>query len=235
MQVQDVTRLPEVNNDFEQAPLPANGKTKADATNSQESAFPSVSRKTAAAAKKGETSGSRTGKGKQVTYEFSKPPKNLFIKVHPSPGYSKLGLAVYNDENTSKFHFVRPDLYESGELPERFKNACKIMDVYTAGAADGTFFLWFLFESASPWFKAAQKTVDLARRNYGVVSSIKQRQTYSFEVATEAIPEPKWESLPPFEQLLLGAFDSAVAVADDKVVTDFMSGGVANREEEDEE
>ena len=232
MQVQDVTRLPEVNNDFEQAPLPANGKATSDAANNQESAFPSVSRKTAVAAKKGETSSSRTGKGKQVTYEFSKPPKNLFIKVHPSPGYSKLGLAVYHDENTSKFHFVRPDVYESNELPERFKNACKVMDVYTAGVADGTFFLWFLFESASPWFKAA---VDLARRNYGVVSSIKQRQTYSFEVATEAIPEPKWESLPPFEQLLLGAFDSTVSVADDKVITDFMSGGVANREDEDEE
>jgi hypothetical protein len=41
--------------------------------------------------------------------------------------------------------------------------------------------------------------------------------------------------LPPFEQLLLGAFDSTVSVADDKVVTDFMSGGVANREDEDEE
>ncbi len=222
-------------NDFERPANPTNGKAKAEAANDQESAFPSVSRKTAAAAKKGETSSSRTGKGKQVTYEFSKPPKNLYIKVHPSPGYSKLGLAVYHDENTGKFHFVRPDLYESNELPERFKNACKIMDVHTTAVADGTFILWYLFESASAWFKAAQKTVELARRNYGIVSSIKSRQTYSFEIATEAIPEPKWESLPPFEQLLLGAFDSTISVADDKVVTDFMSGGVANRADEDEE
>jgi hypothetical protein len=222
-------------NDFDRPANPTNGTPKADASNNQESAFPSVSRKTAAAAKKGETSSSRTGKGKQVTYEFSKPPKNLYIKVHPSPGYSKLGLAVFHDENTGKFHFIRPDLYESDQLPERFKNACRIMDAYTTGVADGTFFIWFLFESASAWFKAAQKTVDLARRNYGIVSSIKQRQTYSFEIATEAIPEPKWESLPPFEQLLLGAFDSTVSVPDDKVVTDFMSGGVANHTDEDEE
>jgi hypothetical protein len=235
MQVQDVTRLPEVNNDFEQAPLPANGKATPDATNNRESAFPSVSRKTAAAAKKGETSSSRTGKGKQVTYAFSKPPKSLYVKVHPSPGYSKLGLATFYNETAGTFHFVLPDLYESDELPERFKSACRIMDVHTTAVADGTFILWYLFESVSPWFKAAQKTVDMARRNYGIVSSIKSRQTYSFEVATEAIPEPKWESLPPFEQLLLGAFDSTISVADDKVVADFMSGGVASREDEDEE
>jgi hypothetical protein len=222
-------------NDFDRPVNPTNDKSNPNATKSKESAFQTVSRKTASAAKKGETSNSRTGKGKQVTYEFSKPPKNIYVKVHPSPDYSQHGFAAYHDENTGKFYFVQPNLYESDELPERFKNACKIMDVYTAGAADGTFFLWYLFESASPWFKAAQKTVDLARRNYGVVSSIKQRQTYSFEIATEAIPEPKWGTLPPFEQLLLGAFDSTISVANDKVVTDFMSGGVANRRDECEE
>jgi hypothetical protein len=220
--------------DFERPTNPTNGKAHANAVDNQESAFPSVSRKTAAAAKKGETSSSRTGKGKQVTYAFSKPPKNMFVKVHPSPAYSKLGLAVFHDENNGTFHFIQPDLYESNDLPDRFKNACKIMDIHTAGAADGTFFLWYVFESASPWFKAAQKTVDLARRNYGIVSSIKSRQTYSFEIANEAIPEPKWDSLPPFEQLLLGGFDSTVSVADDKVVRDFMSGGVAHRDEDEE-
>jgi len=222
-------------NDFERPANPTNGKAHTSAASNQESAFPSVSRKTAAAAKKGDTSGSKTGKGKQVTYAFAKPPKNMFVKAHPSPSYNKLGLAVYYDENNGTFHFIHPDVYESDELPDRFRNACKIMDVYTTGVADGTFFLWYIFESASPWYKAAQKTVDMARRNYGIVSSIKSRQTYSFEIATDAIPEPKWESLPPFEQLLLGAFDSTVSVADDKVVRDFMSGGVAHREEEDGE
>ena len=222
-------------NDFDRPANPTNDKANAKSGNNSESAFPSVSRKTAAAAKKGETSGSRTGKGKQVTYAFSKPPKNMYVKVHPSPGYSKMSLAVFHDENNGTFHFIDPNLYESNELLDRFKNACKIMDVYTTGVADGTFFLWYVFESASPWYKAAQKTVDMARRNYGIVSSIKSRQTYSFEIANDAIPEPKWDALPDFEQLLLGAFDSTVSVADDKVVRDFMSGGVAHREGEDGE
>ena len=222
-------------NDFERSVNPSTQKVHASPGTSPNAAFPSVSRRTAAAAKKGETSGSRTGKGKQVTYAFSKPPKNMYVKVHPSDEYSQLGLAVFHDENNGTFHFIQPQLYESNELPERFKNACKIMDVHTAGLADGTFFLWYVFESASPWFKAAQKTIDMASRNYGIVSSIKSRQTYSFESAMEAIPEPKWESLPTFDQLLLGAFESTVSVPDDKVVADFMSGGVAHRKDESEE
>jgi hypothetical protein len=36
--------------------------------------------------------------------------------------------------------------------------------------------------------------------------------------------------------MMLDAFDSVVSVADDKVVRDYMSGGVANRKDvEDEE
>jgi hypothetical protein len=35
--------------------------------------------------------------------------------------------------------------------------------------------------------------------------------------------------------LLLGAFDTIVSVADDKVVIDFLSGGVASRNDKGEE
>lgn len=214
--------------DFESPVRPANGTATA-AEVAQSSPFQSVSRRTAAAAKQGSTSSSRTGKSKQVTVEFGKPPKNLFVRVHPSPAYSRLGLAVYHDEFNGKFHFISPALYESGELPERFRNACRIMDVYTAGVADGSFFIWHVFESSSPWYKAANKVVDLARRGYGIVASMKRTQSYSFEPAEEPIPEPEWATLAPFEQLLLEAFDSIVSVPGDKVVLDFMSGGAAQR------
>jgi hypothetical protein len=48
---------------------------------------------------------------------------------------------------------------------------------------------------------------------------------------TSRLPEPKWVSLPSFEQMLMDAFDSNINIADDKVVTDYMSGGVAVRED----
>lgn len=227
----DVTALPETGAEFE-TPLPPNGKATANTVTF--TAFRGVGKKTAEAAKKGDTSNSRTGKGRQVTDEFSKPPKNMFVKVHPNPTYSTYNIPTYRNELTDSFHYIDPDLFESNELPERFKNACRIMNIYTAAVADGSFILWYIFVSASKWYKAAEKTVDMARRNWGIVSSIKQRQTYSFELATEVIAEPKWDSLPPFEQLLIGAFDSVVSVVEDKIVQDFMSGGVAAREDEEE-
>jgi hypothetical protein len=234
--MQDVTRLPETGNDFEQVPLPPNGKAaKANSPEAANTLFKGVGRKTAEAAKKGETSTSRTGKGKQVSYEFAKPPKNMFVKVHPSPEYSAYNIPVFRDEANDTFHYINVDLYESGELPERFRTACKIVNIFTTGVADGTFILWYIFVSASKWYKAAMKTVELAKHHYGMVSSIKARQTYSFETATEPILDPKWSSLPSFEQLLVGAFDSVVSVADDKVVRDFMSGGVAARDDEEQE
>src|SRR6059036_2365821 len=60
--------------------------------------FSPVSRKTAEAAKKGTTSTSRTGKAKQITYEFNKPPRGIYVKVHPSPSYHTFNLPVFVNE-----------------------------------------------------------------------------------------------------------------------------------------
>jgi len=196
--------------------------------------FSPLSSKAAQAAKKGNTSNSRTGRAKQVTYEFAKPPKGIYVTVHPSPSYHVYNLPVFVNENEGTFHYISPELYESGSLTTRFHGACKVMDVHTAALADGTYILWYVFVSASKWRKAAVKAVDAARRAWVIVTSIKARQTYAIEAAVEAIPEPKWESLPGFQQMLLDAFDSSVTVADDKVVNDYMSGGVAAAEAGDD-
>jgi len=223
------------------AAIPANGKATTEAVanatknNPSKTMFAPASHKAAEAAKKGTTSTSRTGKAKQVSYEFGKPPKGIYVKVHPSPAYHTFNLPVFVNENEGTFHYIDPKLFEAGELPERFRCTCKLMDIHTAGCADGTFFLWYVFVSSSKWRKAAIKSVQEAERKYVIVSSIKARQTYSVEIADQPIPEPKWASLPSFEDMLMDAFDSNISVADDKVVTDYMSGGVAAREDEDVE
>jgi hypothetical protein len=199
------------------------------------SMFRPVSYVAAEAAKKGNTSNSRTGKAKQVSYEFSKPPKGIYVKVHPAPDYHVHNLPVFEDENEKKFYYIDPALYESGGLPQRFQAACKIMDVHTAGLADGTFILWFVFVSSSKWRKGAVKAVEAAKREYVIVRCIMARQSYSIEPADQAIPEPQWATLPPFDQMLMDAFDSTISVADDKIVTDYMSGGVASRHDGDED
>jgi hypothetical protein len=201
---------------------------------SSKTMFTPASRMAAEAAKKGTTSTSRTGKARQVSYEFGKPPRGIYVKVHPSPAYHTFHLPVFFNENEGTFHYVDSELYNSGDLPERFKHICKILDIHTTGCADGTFFLWWVPVSASRWCKAANKAVDAARREYVIVSCIKPRQTYGIEPADQPIPEPKWASLPSFEQLLRDAFDSIIRVADDKVVLGYMSGGVAAREDEED-
>jgi hypothetical protein len=222
------------------AVISSNGKATHEAVanttknHSSKSMFAPASRKAAEAAKKGATSNSRTGKAKQVSYEFGKPPKGIYVKIHPSSGYHTFNLPVFVNENEGTFHYIDPELFESGHLPQRFQSVCKLMDIHTAGCADGTFFLWYVFVSSSKWRKAAVKAVDAARQEYVIVSSIKARQTYAIEPADQVIPEPKWASLPSFEQMLMDAFDSNVNVADDKVVLDYMSGGVAAREDEED-
>jgi hypothetical protein len=222
------------------AAIPAEGNATNEAvanatkTSSSKTLFAPASRKAAEAAKKGTTSTSRTGKAKQVSYEFRKPPKGIYVKVHPSPNYHTHHLPVFVNENEGTYHYINPALYESGELPGRFQNACKLMDIHTTGCADGTFILWHVYVSASRWRKAAVKAVDAARNEYVIVSSIKARQTYLVEATDQLIPEPKWSSLPSFDQMLIDAFDSTIHVADDKVVLDYMLGGVAVREDEED-
>ena len=225
---------PEVGDDFENPSHPPNGAaTQAEVKAAQpKSLFSGISAKAQAKAKKGNLSSSRTGQKKQATFSFGKPRKGVFVKVHPSPDYSMPNVPVYQNEITGSFHFITPELYESGELPDRFMRAVKTVDIFTAGAADGSFFLWWVPVSSSQWRKGALKAVEAARQRYCIVEAFKQAQTYSIEMATEPIPDPDWAKLPTLEQMMLDAFDSTVSVADDKIVRDYMSGGASLRDDE---
>jgi hypothetical protein len=207
--------------------------TNADNPGTSTPMFSPLTVSAAQAAKKGKTSNSRSGRAKQVTYEFAKPPKGIYVTTHPSPTYHMYNLPVFENEDAKTFHYINPELFLSGNLPERFQASCKVMDIHTAALADGTFILWYVFVSNSKWRKGAVKAVEAAGRAWVIVTSIMARQTYAIEAAEEPIPNPKWETLPPFQQMLLNAFDSLVNAVDDKVVLDFMSGGVASAAERD--
>ena len=130
--------------DFEESPLPPNGAASSSDMKAAapKPLFGGVSAKTAARAQKGELSTSRTGNRKQAAYSFSKPKKGLFIKVNPDPAYTLTNVPVFLNDATDSWHYITPELYESGELPDRFVRACKLMDIFVVGGADGSFFLW---------------------------------------------------------------------------------------------
>ena len=230
--------IPGAGDDFEQSPLPPNGAaTSSDMKGAvPKPLFGGVSAKTAARAKKGNLSTSRTGNVKQASFSFGKPKKSLFVKTHPSPAYSLTNVPTFKNEVSGTWHFITPELFESGELPDRFTRTIKLIDIFAVGGADGSFSLWPVPVTNHPSRKGALNAVEAARSRYVIVEWLPQAATYTIEPATEPIPEPNWESLPTLEVMMFNAFESVVSVADDKVVRDYMSGGVANRKDlEDEE
>jgi hypothetical protein len=54
-----------------------------------------------------------------VTVEFGKPPKHLYVKVHPSPAYRQYGVPVFFDKDRDTAHYVPAEMYEGDVLPER--------------------------------------------------------------------------------------------------------------------
>ena len=50
------------------------------------------------------------GKRVQATYPLQKPPKNKFVRVHPSPEYRMSGVLTMTDLDTSEIYYVSPDL-----------------------------------------------------------------------------------------------------------------------------
>jgi hypothetical protein len=67
--------------------------------------------------------------------------------------------------------------------------------------------------------------MEAATHEFVLVEAVKARSTYMIEPSDGTVPEPKWETLPTFEALLEGAFDSAIIGANDEVVARYMSGG----------
>lgn len=232
---------PQIGDDFEApAPLPNGAATSGDLRSTKPGPTPlfgGVSARTAAAAKTGNLSSSRTGKSKQASHHFDKPKADLYVKVHPGAGYSMVNVPVWEDKHSTNltYHYIKPELFESGQLPDRFLRAVKLIDIYVMGGADGTFFMWAVKVGTHSSRKGALAAIEIARSRYVLIEWFGPASTYNVEPATEAIPEPEWASLPTFEKMLLDGFASIVSVPDDKIVLDFMSGGVANRKENQED
>ncbi|MGB7437443.1 MAG: hypothetical protein WBR26_22875 [Candidatus Acidiferrum sp.] len=220
---------PRITEEHAPSATPTNGKANGHVTTATHkkpaSKFKSVSAETAKKAKKGTTSSSRTGKSRQATVEFGKPPKHIWVRVDTRPNYRQMNVPVYIDKDRDQTYYVSPEFYESDAIPERFKRACVLIDIYTAGLADGSFLLWTVGVSASKWRKGAVAAVMAAMEGYVLVEAFKPRSTYLITTCEEDIPAPKFETLGSFESLLEQAFDGVITAAHDEAVARYLSGG----------
>ncbi len=155
----------------------------------------------AKAAKKGFSA--PVGKRTQATFPLQKPPKNKFVRVHPSPEYRISGVLTLTDTDTGQIKYVSPDL----ELPEFIESQTRVTDLYAAQMSDGSYFIWPLHRSETTWFKAAKQAVSTATKKWVAVVARRSANTYDLIEPEDAIPEPDWSSLPPFAEMVESAFE----------------------------
>lgn len=155
----------------------------------------------AKAAKKGFSA--PVGKRTQATFPLQKPPKNKFVRVHPSPDYRMSGLLTLTDTDTGQVMYVSPDL----ELPEFIETQTRVTDLYAGQMSDGSFFLWPVHRSETTWFRAAKQAVKVAQSMWVAVVARRSANTYDLIEPEDAIPEPDWSSLPSFTEMVESAFD----------------------------
>jgi len=155
----------------------------------------------AKAAKKGFSA--PVGKRTQATFPLQKPPKNKFIRVHPSPEYHISGVLTLTDTDTGQIKYVSPDL----ELPEFIESQTRVTDLYAAQMSDGSFFIWPLHRSETTWFRAAKRAAKVATERWVAVVARRSANTYDLIEPEDVIPEPDWSVLPPFTEMVESAFE----------------------------
>lgn len=155
----------------------------------------------AKAAKKGFSA--PVGKRTQATFPLQKPPKNKFIRVHPSPDYRMSGVLTLTDTDTGQIKYVSPDL----ELPEFIETQTRVTDLYAAQMSDGSFIIWPVHRSETTWFKGAKQAVKTASEKWVAVVARRAANTYDLIEPEDSIPEPDWSSLPSFTEMVESAFD----------------------------
>jgi len=143
------------------------------------------------------------GKRVQATYPLQKPPKNKFVRVHPSSEYRLNGVLTLTDLDTSEIYYVSPDL----KLPAFIESQTRVTDLFAAQMSDGSMFIWPLHRSETSWYRAAKAAIRIAVSKWVAVVARRAANTYDLVEPEDSIPEPDWSSLPPFAEMLESAFE----------------------------
>jgi len=160
------------------------------------------------------------GKRTQATYPIQKPLKSKFVRVHPSTEYRISGVLTYTDSDSSEVYYVSPDL----ELPESIQSQTRVTDLYAAQTHDNTHFIWFIHRSDTSWYRAAVKAIRETTSNWRRVVSRKAANTYDLYAPEGPIPEPDWDGLPAFQEMLSSGFEERMITSNDHPVLRKLRG-----------
>lgn len=141
------------------------------------------------------------GRRVQTMYPIQRPGSK-FVQFHPDKSYRQSGVLTYKDPDTDEVYYVSPDL----EIPDGVR--LSVTNLYAGVTHDGTYFIWNVNRSDTPWYRSALKAVSACTGEWHKVVGRKGPNIYDLYVPAESIPQPDWSGLPPFEEMLLSAFDS---------------------------
>jgi len=108
-------------------------------------------------------------------------------------------------------YYVSPDL----ELPESVATYIKTTDLYAAQTHDGAIFIWFVHHSDTSWFRAANRTLKACMSAWRRVVARKAANTYDLYAPEQPIPEPTWEGLPTFIEMVENGFEDRLITSID--------------------
>lgn len=144
------------------------------------------------------------GRRVQTMYPVGRP-KGKFLRVHPDKAYRQPGVLTYKDpDNPDDVYYVSPDL----EIPDEYGVSLSVTDLYAGVSHDGTYFIWNVNRSDTPWFRSAQKAVNACMGDWFKVVGRKGPNIYDLYEPADSIPQPDWSGLPSFDDMLVSAFES---------------------------
>lgn len=143
------------------------------------------------------------GRRVQTMYPVGRPGSK-FLRVHPDKSHRQPAVLTYKDPDTDEVYYVSPDL----EIPESYGVRLSVSDLYAGVTHDATHFIWNVNRSETTWYRSALKAVNACVGNWYKVVGRKGPNIYDLYPPADRIPEPDWSGLPPFEEMLLSAFDS---------------------------
>ena len=143
------------------------------------------------------------GRRVQTTYPVGRPSFK-YLRVHPDKSYRQLCVLTYKDPDTGDVYYVPPDL----EIPESYGVRLSVTDLYAGVTHDGTYFIWNINRSDTTWYRSAQTAIRECIGKWYKVVGRKGPNIYDLYPPAEEILEPDWSGLPPFDEMLLSAFDS---------------------------
>jgi hypothetical protein len=153
-----------------------------------------------------------------------KPPKQAYVRVHPSPEMRITIAAIITEENR-EMYLVPPDMRVNvaGEYA--------VFRLNVAMDREGAIFLWPLKLPAAgarpnPWTESMALAIETAKKSWVRVSANMAGQRYNIQVANNQQIGNPWRENLSMEDLVSSAFEGRVIDTDDHPVIRKLRGEV---------